>query len=339
MKKAICRIFLVFILGVIGVSLPSGVVAHSGGGGGSEGSGEGGGNSSNLATYQGSASTFVSELSSEELNTLMSGLNVEDRDLILADYSQWPANTTVKQLIALIDTGVPVSVLTEKDIEALLSILDQKTREYLLIDFVYWTKDLSVSDLKQTVINWAEGDRVRANMAASITDKAATVVEIVDEVGEKTQTVLGYCPGVGLATAVTLDTVREAANSRKKGKDSGEIAKDAGVKFMSSLTTNYVSKADGILDIAVKGTKEKAAQLAVYLGIKVAEGKAGSALEDTTRKAGGAVNKKNLEIAATFVNDLVYGQSKRENKVAQPTYSTSPGFAPGQTHQTRHTAQ
>lgn len=324
-------LFAVFTLTLMGFQQ----FAFCTGGGG--GDGEERDQFSNLASFQGAATTKVSELSREELIALMSGLNADVRDSLLADFSNWPEGVTVKDLIHVIDSGVPVSALTEKDIEELFSGLDEKTREYLLTDFDLVYENKTVRDLKGDIQRWLEGNRVRANTWAYFVDKAATSVEIADWVGEKTQTVLGYCPGVGLATAVILDTTRAAADARKEGKNTSEIAEAAAVKGTFSFFFNYYSKADEILETAVQGATEKAGQLALYLGAKEAEAQAGSALEKSTSIK--AKDIENMEIAATFVKDMVYGMPARKNKVTKPTYTSSTGYGPGQTHQTQHTAQ
>ena len=325
-------LFAVFILPLIGFQHLA--FAH-GGGGGSDG--EERDNFSKLATFQGSMTTKVSELSQEELSGLLHGLDAGVRDALLADFSNWPEGVTVRDLIKIIDSGTPVSSLTDKDIEELFAGLDKATREYLLQDFDLVYENLNVDDLKGDIKKWIEGDRVRANNWAYWIDKAATSVEIADWVGEKTQFVLSYCPGVGFATAVALDTAREGANERKKGKSREEIVKAMAVKATSSSITNYLSKADDILGFAAKGAKEKALQLALYLGFKEVEGQAGSALEKSANIK--AKDIENVETAATFVKDLVYGMPARKNKATKPTHMASTGYGPGQTHQTQHTAQ
>lgn len=332
-SKAIL-LFAVFTLALIGFQQFA--FCHGGGGGGGGGGdGEDRDQFSNLASYQGAATTKVSELSRDELIALMSGVNAEARDSLLADFSNWTEGVTVKDLISVIDSGVPVSALTEKDLDKLFSGLEKATRDYLRDDyfeFVYENK--TVRDLKGDIQRWLEGNRVRANAWAYFVDKAATSVEVTDWVGEKPQTILGYCPGVGLATGVILDIARAAANARKEGKDISKIAEAAAVKGTLSFLFNYYSKADEILETAVQGATEKAWQLALFLGVKEAEGQTGSALEKSTNIT--AKDIENVEIAATFVKDLVGGMQTRQNKVTKPTYMSSGGLDP---EQTQHTAQ
>jgi hypothetical protein len=319
-------LFAVFILPLIGFQH---LAFSHGGGGGSDG--EERDQFSNLASYQGSRTTRISELSHAELNALMHGLNGEVRDALLADFSNWPEGVTVRDLIKVIDSGTPVSSLTDKDLEELLAGLDKRSRDFMLEGFDQTYENLNVDDLKGDIRRQAERDRIHANMAAYWTDKAATSVEVADWVGEKVQFVLGYCPGVGFATSVILDTAREGANERKKGKSSEEIIKSMAVKATSSSVTNYASKADEIFNFAAEGTKKKAVQLATYLSVKYSESKVGNSLEETTRLTGKAINK----LAAP----VLYGTPTRKNKATKPTYMSSTGYGPGQTHQTQHTAQ
>ncbi len=317
-------LFAVVTLTLIGFQQSA--FCHGGGGGGD---GEQRDQFSNLASYQGAATTLLSELSYDEIKGLMHGLNADVRSMLLDDYSTWPPGTTVKQLIGLIDTGVPVSRLTEKERDSLLVNLDEEIRNYLLNDWEHWTKDIDVADLKGAIERW----QAMPAGWADVQDKETKILEAIDWVGEKAQTILGYCPGIGLATAVILDTVRAGANARKDGKNTSEIAGAAAVKGTISFVFNYYSKADEILDTATEG----AIDIAVYLGVKEAEAQAGSALEKSANIT--ATDIEHMEIAATFVNDMVYGMPTRENRVTQPTYTSSTGYGPGQTHQTQHTAQ
>ncbi|MBW1636878.1 MAG: hypothetical protein JRJ68_11460 [Deltaproteobacteria bacterium] len=323
-------LFAVFILPLIGFQH---LAFCHGGGGGSDG--EERDQFSNLASYQGAATTLLSELSYDEIKGLMHGLNADVRSMLLDDYLTWPPGTTVKQLIGLIDTGVPVSRLNEKERDSLLANLDDEIRNYLLNDWDQWTGDLDVADLKNAVKKW----QAMPAAWAQAQDNMTKGVEFVDWAGQKAETVLAFTP-VGLFWAVLIATTRAGAESRKKGNGSYDILKDAVLEGGFSYVTNSLSKADNILDLATTGAKDKVKQLMVYLSVKYAEGEAGNAVKDTASEVTTTVtNKKNQEIAATFVSNLMYGMPTRENKATTPTYSSSTGYGPGQTHQMQHTAQ
>jgi hypothetical protein len=310
-------LFALFTLTLIG--LPQ--FAFCTGGSGGDGGG-GGGEDSNLASYQGAATTLLSELSFDEIKGLMHGLNADVRSMLLDDYSTWPPGTTVKQLIDLIDTGVPVSKLNEKERDSLLANLDQRTREYLLQDFALWTKDLDVDELRDVIKK--SSDMTSRDAAAA--EAAYHLVDYVNEGGKKFQTVLGYIPYVSLFTSVTLDVTREWAEGRIEEQDSGDTDKNTTVKFTSSLTTNSLSQADKIFGYAAKSKKAKALQWVLFLGNKYIESKVGNSLEKTTRLTGKAVDK--------HAAPLLYGTPIRQNKVTKPTYASSTGHGPGQAQHT-----
>lgn len=330
MKPKTCKLTIVvaaiLVAAVFVCSNHAWSTAGGHGGGGGDGGGADNMDDSNLATYAGSATTFVSDLSPEELQGLTQGLSEETRDTLLADMSTWPEGVTVNQLIAAIDSGTPVSHLTESDIEMLFAGLNENAQQHLSHDFTAWTEGMSVLDLKNTIKNWEEGDRVRANLHADVTDSATTMVEILDMVGEKTQTVLSYCPGVGWH-AVGLDAVREAANARKEGKSNLEALGNATVKGSISVVTNYCSKADDFWDIAMDGTNVESVvpALTAYAINKQTENELGSAAQEAVQADEDDVT--NIDIAITFFKDLVLGQSqKSKNRATSP--SQSPAYGP-----------
>lgn len=323
-------LFAVFTLTLIGFQQSA--FCTSGGGG----DGEERDQFSNLASYQGAATTLLSELSYDEIKGLMHGLDADVRTKLLADTATMPPGTTVKQLIDCIDTGVPFSRLTEKERDSLIVNLEEKTRTFHLTGWERWAKDAKVSDIKRAIRIWEHEDRVRANRNARNANEAAIIVDDIDWAGQQAQAVLAYCP-VGLLWSVLLDTGRAGAEEYKKGKGLYDIGKAAVVDGAFSYVTNSLSKADQILEVATTGAKETFIQLAVYVGAKHLEGEAGDAVKDTAAKVGTAVvKKKNREIAATVASDLAFGMPTRQNKVTQPTYTSSTGYGPGQT---QHTAQ
>ncbi len=297
--------------------------SHGGRGGRDRGKGEYR-HSSNLARYNGAAVTFVSDLTQEEIDALTAGLSFEVREALLNDMSSWPEGVTVKQFITLIDSGTPVSVLTETDIKELLATLNENTRQFLMQDFSLWTADMSVLELKETLANWNEGDRVRANMNAYFTDMAASSVEFLDWFGEKVQIILAFCPGIGTLPAVSLDILREGANSRKKGNTPSQIAEDAMTKGSISFLFNYFSKADEIFNIAAQGKniEQVAPAMAAYMFTKHAENETSSTIEKLPKS-----DENDMTIFANFARDFIYGMpQKSRNKVKKPTPISSSGI-------------
>ncbi len=293
---------------------------------GNFGAGGGGGEErdqfSNLASYPGAAVTLISELSFDEIKGLMHGLNADVRSMLLDDYLTWPPGKTVKQLIGLIDTGVPISRLTEKERDSLLVNMDEHVRNWFTNGWEHWRDDLNVAQMKDAI---KKASDLRDN--ADGANRAYYAVDYVNKGGKFVQTVLGYIPFVSLLVTVPLDVTREWAEGRIEEKDSGEIAKNTTVKFASSFTTNYLSKSDNILGYAAKSKKAKALQCLLFLGNKLAESKVGESLEEAIHPI--------VKAAAP----LLYGMPTRQNKITKPTYTSSTGFGPGQTHQTQHTAQ
>jgi hypothetical protein len=315
-SKAIL-LFAVFTLTLIGLSQFAFCTGGSGGDGGG-----GGGEDSNLPSYPGAAVTLLSELSHDEIKGLMHGLNADGRSQLLDDYVTWPPGTTVKQLIHLIEKSVPISRLTEKERDSLLVNMDGHVRKWFTKDWQYWRDDVNIADMKDYI---KKASDLRDNGDYANTSYYA--VDYVNKGGKFVQTVLGYIPFVSLLVTVPLDVTREWAEGRIEEKDSGEIAKKTTVKAASSVATNLLSQSDNILGYATKSKKGKALQYLLFLGNKLLESKVGEALEEAIHPI--------LKPAAP----LLYGMPLRQNKVTKPTYTSSTGFGPGQTHQTQHTAQ
>ncbi len=320
-------LFAAIILPLIGLQHLA--FCHGGGGGG--GGGEERNQFENLPTYSGAATTFVSELTYEEIKDLMSGLNAETRSMLLDDYLTWPQNTTVKALIALIDTGVPVSNLNEDEKDFLLGNLDTKIKDFLLKDWSAWTENMDVADIKKTIKNW---QALPAGWAKN-QDMMTTVVEYLDEGGQKAQAILAFCP-VALPYAVAIDVVRGGAEANKNGKNSGEILKDTIIAGATSFAINKWSKADDILDKA-KESKHIKTAIIKYLGYKETENQVGSAAQKITHIEAQDIEK--VEIITTFVKELTFGMPIRKNRVKGPKYRSNTGYAPGQSHQAQHMVQ
>ena len=71
-----------------------------------------------------------------------------------------------------------------------------------------------------------EQNSTNANMEAAMLDKCVKALEIMDQLGQVSQTGLSFVPGVGWVTSAALSASRSGADAYRDGKSAGQIAQD-----------------------------------------------------------------------------------------------------------------
>lgn len=173
--------------------------------------------------------------------------------------------------------------------------------------------------------SYLEKDMKKANKSADRLNTVVVILEVADELGNKSQQALGFVPGVGWVTSAGLGAARSAADAYKKGGDAKEIAKQA---FSGGLVNGLIGKfsnADKAFNSAKAGfnlASRSMNEQVIGGGLKVAvKGISRFGLKKYGEMEGGAALQAGLN---DFVDNL--NNNQVPNQAPKTTYTPGMGI-------------
>ena len=164
------------------------------------------------------------ELSQAEIQEIQKDLSPEDK--------------AIAEKLSLIDVGGGV---TPQDREKILATVDEEYREGTRA--MLENDPMAFNNKAQLLGFVQEINALSADQAAQAGDRAKAIEDslgYIDSLGQKSQTVLSFVPGVGWAWSVGLDSARAGADSYREGKSAQEVLTNAVVSGGLSYFTNKV---------------------------------------------------------------------------------------------------